>query len=146
MLNLRFFIAWIFGALVMYSAFYLWHGVLSTDFYRIHYPQGIFLGLAAIVYLIISFVLYKLFELKFWKKITHNLFLRGLMVGAILGFTLFSFSLVIGVGFSGGYSLKILLVDLIWQIIEQSIGGMVVALSYMFIYTPELHEEEIKNL
>lgn len=143
MLNLRFFVAWIVGALVMYTGFYLWHGVLSTDFYRISYPKGIFLGLAVVVYLIVSFVLYKLFERKFWKKITNNLFLRGLLVGCALGFVLFAFSLVIGVGFSAGYSLKILIVDLIWQMIEQSAGGMVMALSYMFIFVPELHEEEV---
>jgi hypothetical protein len=57
MLNIRFFVAWILGALLMHSAFYLWHGVISTDFYRVQYPKGIFLGLAAVVYLIISFVL-----------------------------------------------------------------------------------------
>lgn len=141
MLNIRFFVAWILGALLMYSAFYLWHGVISTDFYRVQYPKGIFLGLAAVVYLIISFVLYKVFELKFWNKITTNLFVKGALTGAIIGFILFAFTLVIGVGFSGSYSMKILMVDLIWQIIEQSIGGLVVALAHLFIFVPHFEED-----
>lgn len=145
MLNIRFFVSWIFGALLMFSAFYVWHGVISTDFYRIQYPKGIFLGLAAVVYLIVSFLLYKVFELKFWSKISSNLFLRGLFSGVILGFTLFAFTLVLGVGFSGAYSLKILLVDCLWQLIEQSIGGMVIALAHLFIFVPHVDEDEIRN-
>lgn len=129
----------------MFSAFYLWHGVLSTDFYRIQYPKGVFLGLAAVVYLIISFVLYKVYELKFWKKITSNFFLKGLFSGVILGFILFAFTLVLGVGFSGSYSIKILAVDCLWQLIEQTIGGMVIALVHLFVFVPHLEEDEIRH-
>ena len=129
----------------MFSAFYLWHGVLSTDFYRIQYPKGVFLGLAAVVYLIISFVLYKVYELKFWKKITSNFFLKGLFSGVIIGFILFAFTLVLGVGFSGSYSIKILAVDCLWQLIEQTIGGMVIALAHLFIFVPRFEEDEISH-
>lgn len=145
MLNLRFFIGWILSGIIMYAAFYLWHGVLSTDFYRIQYPVGIFMVLAAIAYLVISFVLYKVFELKFWKKLTHNLFLKGILSGILLGFILFALVTVLGVGFSQGLSLKILAIDLVWQLMEQMLGGLVIALAHMFIFVPELEEEHIKR-
>lgn len=144
MLNLRFFIGWIVSAIVMYAAFYTWHGVLSTDFYRIQYPKGVFMVLAAVAYLVISFVLFKVFELKIWKKITSNLFVKGLFSGILLGFLLFAVVTVLGVGFSQTHSLKILGIDLVWQLIEQILGGTVVALAHLFIFVPEFEEEHVR--
>jgi hypothetical protein len=129
----------------MYAAFYLWHGILSTDFYRIEYPKPIFLTLAGIVYFVISFVLYKIYELKFWQRITHNLFLRGILAGTALGFLLFAITTVLGVGFSAGLSTKILLMDLVWQLLEQSIGGIIIALAHFFIFVPAPEEEDVRN-
>ena len=145
MLNLRFFVGWIMSAIVMYAAFYTWHGVLSTDFYRIQYPKGIFMVFSAVAYLVISFVLFKVYELKFWKKVTHNLFAKGLFSGVLLGFLLFAIVTVLGVGFSQGHSLKILCIDLVWQLIEQTLGGMIVALAHLFVFVPEFEEEYIKS-
>jgi membrane protease YdiL (CAAX protease family) len=129
----------------MYAAFYLWHGILSTDFYRIEYPKPIFLTLAGIVYFVISFVLYKIYELKFWRKITQNLFLRGVISGAVFGFLLFAIATVLGVGFSSGLSTKILMMDMVWQIIEQSIGGTIIALAHFFIFVPVPEEDDSRN-
>jgi hypothetical protein len=129
----------------MYAAFYMWHGVLSTDFYRIQYPKSIFLVLAGIVYLAVSFILYKIYEFKFWNKFTHNLFLKGLLSGTFLGFILFAITTVLGVGFSSGLSTKILLFDMVWQMLEQSIGGIIIALAHLFIFVPVPEEEDVRN-
>ncbi len=100
--------------------------------------------LAAVAYLVISFVLFKVFELKFWKKITHNLFVKGLFSGVLLGFLLFAIATVLGVGFSQTHSLKILCIDMVWQLIEQTLGGMMVALAHLFIFVPEFEEERVR--
>jgi hypothetical protein len=39
----------------MYVAFYFWHGVFLNDLNRITFSKVLFLGLAALVYLVISF-------------------------------------------------------------------------------------------
>lgn len=143
MFNLRFFIGWIACAITMYAAFYLWHGVLSTDFYRIQFPKTIFLVLAGVAYFVISYVLYKVYELNIWNKITENLFLKGVFSGVALGFILFSITTVLGVGFSQGLSAKIMVVDLCWQMLEQTIGGIIIAFAHLFIFVPAPEAEEV---
>jgi len=125
----------------MYSAFYCWHGILSNDFYKIQYPKGIFLILAALVYIVISFVLAKLYDYKPIRKKIKNLFLRALILGSTLGFLLFSISIVFGIGFSASYSFQIFMADALWQLFEQIIGGLVIALTHVFIFIPEFEEE-----
>ncbi len=139
--NLRFIIAWIVSAIVMYSAFYCWHGLLSNDFYKIQYPKGIFMLFSALAYVVISFVLAKIFDYKHIRKKIKNLYLRALVVGSVFGFLLFAISSVIGIGFSNPYSLEILLVDLIWQITEQTLGAYIVAFAHIFIFAPDFEEE-----
>lgn len=125
----------------MYSAFYCWHGILSNDFYKIQYPQGIFMLFSALAYVVISFVLVKIFEYKHIRKKIKNLHLRALIVGSTFGFLLFAISSVIGVGFSNPYSIEILIVDLIWQLSEQTVGAFVVAFAHIFIFAPDFEEE-----
>jgi membrane protease YdiL (CAAX protease family) len=139
--NLRFVIAWIVSAIVMYSAFYCWHGILSNDFYKIQYPKGIFMLFSALVYIVISFVLTKIFEHKRIHKKIKNLHLRALAVGSVFGFLLFAITSVIGIGFSKPYSVEILIVDLIWQITEQTLGAFIVAFAHIFIFAPDFEEE-----
>jgi membrane protease YdiL (CAAX protease family) len=139
--NLRFTIAWIVSAIIMYSAFYCWHGILSNDFYKIQYPKGIFMFLSALVYIIISFILVKSFENKHVRKKIKNLHVRAVTVGGILGFILFALTSVIGIGFSSTYSTQILIVDFIWQITEQTLGAFIVAFAHIFIYAPDFEEE-----
>ncbi len=142
-MNIRFVISWVISAIIMYSAFYCWHGILSNDFYKIQYPKGIFLILAALVYIVISFVLVKFFDYKLIRNKIKNLFLRAIVIGSLLGFLLFSISIVFGIGFSSSYSLQIFLVDAFWQIFEQILGGLVIALAHVFIFIPEFDEERV---
>ncbi len=125
----------------MYSAFYCWHGLLSNDFYKITYPKEFFLSLAALVYIVISFVLVKIYEYKSIKKKIKNLFLRATIIGGGLGFFLFALASVLGIGFTAVYSVEILIVDLIWQITEQLLGAFIVAITHVFVFVPEFEEE-----
>ena len=143
MQNLRFFIALILGAVIMYSAFYFWHGVMLTDLSRLSYPRSIFLVFAAITYLVISFGIYKVYELKFWKKIVANPFLKALLTGISVGFLLFVITTVLGISFSSRHTMTYMLTDCVWQILEQTLGAMVVALAHVFIYVPEMSEEHL---
>lgn len=141
-MNVRFVISWIVSAVGMYTAFYLWHGVFSNDFYKIQYPKGIFLSLAAIVYIGISFLLSKLFEVKKIKSKIKHLYLKAIVIGLSLGFMLFALALVLGLGFSANYTFSLLVLDFSWQLIEQLIGAMLVAVVHTFVFVPEFEEEK----
>jgi hypothetical protein len=140
-MNIRFVISWLVSAVIMYSAFYCWHAILSNDFYKIQYPKGIFLILAALVYIVISFVLAKIFDYKPIRKKIKNLFLRAIVLGSLLGLLLFSISIVLGIGFSASYSIQIFVLDALWQLFEQILGCFVIALTHVFIFIPEFEEE-----
>jgi H+/Cl- antiporter ClcA len=144
MLSLRFFISWIFSAIIMYIAFYAWHGLYLDEISKIPYQKSIFFIFAGITYIIISFFLFKVYELKFLKKKVRNIFLRGILAGVVLGALVFVVTRVTDVGFTSRFSLTYLLFDGAWQILEQSVGGFVMALGTAFIYDPQLEQEAIK--
>ena len=133
--SVRFFISWIASAIVMYLAFYAWHGLFLNDLNRISFSKALFLSLAAVVYLIISFLLYRSYQSKLFNKI-ENLFLKGIVVGAMIGFVLFAFIIVLGITFTKNYTLTYIIADCCWQIAEQIIGGLVIALGHLLIFEP----------
>ena len=118
----------------MFSLSYLWHGVFLNDIVRLSYPLGIFMTSSIVAYLILGFLLTKIFLLKFHKHISERPFLKGLISGAILGMVSYLFTLAIGVSFSSSLTTKYILMDILWQIIEQSAGGITVAIVYVWIY------------
>jgi hypothetical protein len=128
----RFLISWIITSIVMFILSYVWHGIFLNDFSRLSYPKEIFLFFAAITYLIIGFVVVKVFEAKFLEKLFyHRLFFKGLVKGFMCGFMFFIVATVVGVSFNTGTGIKNLLFDLAWQIFEQGIGGIVVSVTYV---------------
>lgn len=130
--NLRFFISWIICALVMFSLFYFWHGVFLNDFKRIQFPIGLFVSFAAITYLIISFGIYILFESSLMKRF-KNIFLKGLLLGALSGFTIFIIATIIHISLAKNLNSQHLLMNCSWQIAEQTIGAFVVVLFKVII-------------
>jgi uncharacterized membrane protein len=90
---------------------------------------------AAITYLIFGAVIFFLFEAEIMRKI-HNLFVRGLVVGAITGFTLFMIATIINISLTRNQNIEHLMMDCIWQISEQMVGAMVVTVFKFFIHEP----------
>jgi hypothetical protein len=80
----------------MFSLFYTWHGVFLNDFKRIHFPMGWFVTFAAVTYLILGAVIYLFFESDLMRKI-YNLFIRGLVCGAVAGLALFMITTIINI-------------------------------------------------
>jgi len=118
----------------MYGAFYIWHGVFLNDLNSITFPRVIFLGLAALVYLAISFVLYRTYESKLFNKLFFYPMFRGIASGFFIGFLLFSFVTVLGISFSKNINFTYILADCAWQIVEQIIGGLIIALGKIMIF------------
>ena len=120
----------------MYVAFYFWHGVFLNDLNRISFSKVIFLSLAALVYLVISFVLYRTYESKFLFKYIPQPLLRGVVSGFIIGFILFSLVTVLGISFSKNINFTYIIADCAWQIAEQVIGGVIIGFGKIFIFEP----------
>lgn len=141
MQSVRFFVSWIFSSLAMFGASYWWHGIFLTDFSKLHYPKGIFLTIACLVYLLLGFLLSKGYELKIFGRFSSKPFLRGTMAGASLGVIIFSISFVTGVNFNSQITMQILFLDFVWQILEQTLGGFIVGCVYFFIVGKFAYED-----
>ncbi|MDI1355103.1 MAG: hypothetical protein PSX36_09300 [bacterium] len=135
-LGLRFFLSWIFSAIVMFTLFYVWHGLFLNDFKRIQFPLAWFVAFAALTYLIFGMFIYFLYESEIMKKI-RNFFVRGVVCGAIAGFTLFMIATIVNISLTKHLSIQHLMIDCIWQISEQIIGGTVVVLFKIVIHEPQ---------
>lgn len=134
--SVRFFISWIVAAILMYSAFYTWHGLFLNDLNRITFSKTLFLSLAALVYLVISFVLYRIYESKFLAKHIHSAMLKGVLSGFMLGFVLFAVVTVLGISFTKNVTFEYIIADCAWQISEQIIGGVIIGLGKVLIFEP----------
>ncbi|MES2760637.1 MAG: hypothetical protein V4677_00455 [Bacteroidota bacterium] len=128
--------SWILAAVFMYVAFYFWHGIFLNDLNRITFPKSLFLGLAALVYLVISFVVYRTYESKFIGKYISQPMLRGVVSGFLVGFVLFSLVAVLGISFTSNVNTTYLMADCAWQIAEQIIGGLIIGLGKIIIFEP----------
>ena len=127
------FLSWILSSLVMFSLSYLWHGIFLNDFARLSYPKEIFLTGSIITYLILGFLITKIFLMPFPKSIAKNPLLRGVISGVLLGCATYIVSLVVGVSFSTTLTPKYILFDMLWQTLEQTCGGITVAIVYISI-------------
>lgn len=136
-LSLRFFLSWIFSAIVMFTLFYVWHGLFLNDFKRIQFPLPWFVAFAALTYLIFGIFIYFLYESELMKKI-RNFFVRGVVCGAIAGFTLFMVATIVNISLTKHLSIQHLMIDCIWQISEQIVGAMVVVLFKIVIHEPQV--------
>lgn len=145
MFSKRFFIGWILSAIVMFLLSYFWHGIVLTDFQRIPYPLPIFLVIAVIVYLAISVAIsvamVKIKSERFKRKPIQ----RALIYSSSIGVFLYLITMVIGVSFMKQTTLPFILIDLSWQILEQSAGGLIIGLAYYFIYEPSFDDHLLEE-
>lgn len=134
--SFRFYVSWIVAAVMMYVAFYFWHGVFLNDLNRISFSKALFLSLAALVYLVISFLLYRTYESKLLFKYISHAMVRGVVSGFLIGFILFSLVTVLGISFTKNINFTYIIADCAWQIAEQVIGGVIIGLGKLIIFEP----------
>jgi len=142
MFNKRFFISWIFSAIVMFALSYVWHGVLLNDLKMLSIPLPLFLLFASIAYLLIGALISKVYTIEYFKNISKQLFVRGLLCGAVCGFVIFIIAFVTGISFAKNSTSTFILVDMTWQIIEQAIGGFAVGVVHAFVWDDSMMRAE----
>ncbi len=139
--TIRFFLSWIIGAIAMYVAFYVWHGVVLNDFKQIQFPMVWFVLLSAFAYLIISYLLYRVFETRILGFFDSNI-ARGFISALIVGVSLFAIMTVLHISFTKNMTTTYLITDFCWQIVEQSIGAIFIVLGKQLIFEPDFEHEE----
>lgn len=122
----RFVISVLISAFIMFVLSFFWHGIFLNDFKNINYNFILFAALAAIVYIVIAlalnFVLY-------YIKAGDNLFGKPILAGAALGFFIYLVVFVMGLSYHVR-GIEHIIIDFGWQMVEQAVGAMAVALSY----------------
>lgn len=129
----------------MFGLSYCWHGLFLNDYKLINYPIGIYLISAAIAYIFIGFLISRAFLLRFFDKISKHPLLRGPAVGFACGLLVYVIATVVHVNFTKDLDLKYLLLDITWQGIEQSVGGLLVGIIYMTVFEAFPHPAEIEE-
>lgn|SRR5690606_27811138 len=127
MLKKRFIVSWFLSSLVMFALGMFWHGVILTDLQFISIPHTLFYSLAVLAYIVIGFALTFVFT---YLSMGIGIKLKGSLMGVALGFFIYLIAFVFGVSFKGSGTHHII-VDFLWQMIEQGIGGGVVGTVYM---------------
>ena len=85
-----------------------------------------FLSLSAIVYLVVAFLLTWIMS---QQKVKDKIFTKGLLIGGAVGFCIYLIAFTLGVSFSQN-GIEHIVVDFIWQMTEQGIGGGVIGILY----------------
>lgn len=133
----RFYVAWLIASGLMYLMFYVFHGIITNDLLKISIPRTAFLTVAGIVYLILGFALNVLLDAAFFKKEAKNIFTRAFIAGPVVAIFMYATALVTGISFSAKFSLINLLVDIGWQVFEQTVGCLVLAVIKIVTFTPD---------
>lgn len=140
-------LGWILSSILMFTVSYVWHGIILNDFERISYPFEIYLISAGVVYFVIGFLISRIFIAEFLDRYSEKAVTRGLLTGIGMGVIVFMSALVFGVSFSSITDPVFLLMDFVWQVVEQTVGGLAVGLVYLLVFefVPQPMEEEEEN-
>lgn len=132
-----FFIGWLLSSLLMYALFYVFHGLVTNDLLKISMPKTVFLSVAGFVYVCLGFGMSVLLDASFFRKEITNVFKRALIAGPVVGVFLYAVALTIGVSFSAHFDMINLMVDVGWQILEQTSGILIIALVKTLAFHPQ---------
>lgn len=133
----QFYASWICSTGAMFGLAYFWHGIVLNDYSLLNYPLGVFLSCTAFVYLIIGFIISYIYRFLTLQKKIRDRFLKGIISGSLVGLVLYIITLVLGISYSKSTSMHNILIDLIWQIIEQTGGGITVSIIHYSIWEDE---------
>lgn len=123
--RLRLLIAWGAGTVMMTIMSFLWHGVILNDITLFKYSVTATQYLSIVIYSILGGVMvYKVHQMKYRIK-PVTAFKIGIITGTVVFIVILS-------GFPFGYQkdFHLLLMDLVWQWMEQTLGAITVLAIY----------------
>jgi len=146
MFTTRFYVGWLLSAILMYVAFYIFHGVITNDIIKLTIPKTLFLSVAAIVYLVVGFGMSLLFRSESLKKSISGPYKRSLLIGVLTALFMYGVAFTVGISFSFSVTMLNLLVDVGWQLVEQGIGAFTIAIASTLFYHEEQDHSHINYL
>ena len=141
----QFYASWICSTGSMFSLAYFWHGVVLNDYNLLTYPKGIFFSCMALVYLIIGFSISYFYRYLTLQKKIRDRFLKGIISGGLIGILLYSITWILGISYSKHLTFDNILLDLIWQVVEQTLGGVTVSIIHYSIWVDERFSIQRRN-
>lgn len=114
----------------MYLLSWVWHGMALTDLEEMTIPKPLYFTLAGLVYLVLGFGLtfgVHTAILHEWISLKRAFLLTSTLLGAAVGFFVYLLIFVLGMSFVSGGMVHVI-ADVLWQILEQGVGGFCVSL------------------
>ena len=130
----RYLLPWLLSAAVMFGLSYVWHGLLLRDLQELKIPVGLYLGLSGLAYLVVGLVITVLVHEAIrheWVSLKRAFPLSSMLVGAVVGFVVYLLVFILGISFAGSQMMHIV-VDILWQMVEQAVGGLMVSLGIIY--------------
>src|SRR5687768_4718236 len=130
----NFTLAWLSAFIVCFALGYVWHEHIMSNFY-IEYSErqpnpSIDTGIFAVAYGVVTFVM--TFIYSYWLKGKRSL-ADGLILGLVIGLLWSLPAPLIDMSYGVGISPGGIFIDTGWQMIEEGIGGVVMAWSYQYL-------------
>lgn len=127
-------VPWLLAAVLMFGLSYLWHGLVLTDLEELRIPLALYMVLAALVYLIIGLLLTMATHLAIqheWINLKRGFPFMAMLLGAAVGFGVYLIVFILGVSFAK-HGLQHIVVDILWQMLEQALGGLMVSFGIIY--------------
>ncbi len=125
---------WLFSTVVMYGISYIWHGIALTDLEELTIPKTLYFLLALLVYSVIALTLtigiQKAIQYE-WISLKSGFPFYSILIGAAVGFFAYLVIFVMGISFAKNGMVHVM-VDVLWQMFEQGMGGLAVSLGIIY--------------
>lgn len=125
---------WLLSAIVMMAISYAWHGLALTDIMDLKIELWLYLVLTGLAYLVIGLLLtlgVHFLIAREWISMKTAFPVKTMFAGAAAGVVVYLFALVSGLSFAS-HGIQHAVVDLLWQLVEQGIGGLMVGLGIVY--------------
>jgi uncharacterized membrane protein len=134
LLKRRILVPWLLSAVVMFGISALWHGLALTDLSELKISLNTYFLLIGFAYLIVGLglvLVVRLCIVREWITLKWGFPWKGMAIGSVAGLVVYLIILVSGLSFAS-HGLQHVAVDIVWQVIEQAVGGLMVSLGIIY--------------
>lgn len=134
LLKRRILFPWLLSATVMFGISYVWHGLALSDLSELKIDISTYFALSGLAYLVVGLALVMLVHLgigREWISLKTGFPLSCMLVGVGVGVVVYLIVFASGLSFAS-HGLQHVVVDALWQLFEQAIGGLMVSLGIIY--------------
>ncbi len=118
----------------MFLTSWLWHGLALRDLEDLKIPLTLYFSLAGLVYILLGFGLTFAVHTSIqneWISLKRGFPFTSSLLGMALGFVVYLVIFVLGMSFTKGGMVHVV-ADVLWQMVEQGLGGLSVSLGIIY--------------